>query len=136
MARFAVRPSTLLAFPAYATVMTMFTWRRALRALALSWAVLQFALPMVVLFTDASSAVAAVDSDRGHVESAGETNCRAPHTDECALCRFLSNSTAPSARAGVVLPSVSQSVGTFDAPSIGCGTAARRLPPSRAPPVA
>lgn len=115
--------------------MTMLSWRRRLRTLALSWAVLQFALPMVVLFADARSTAAATVQDRSHVESAGETNCRPPHADECALCRFLSNYTAPGERANVVEASVSRGSSTFATPTYGCAVAARRLPQSRAPPV-
>jgi hypothetical protein len=113
----------------------MVSWRRRVRALALSWAVLQFALPMAVLFADASTALGSVGRARSHVESSGETNCRAPHTDECALCRFLSNTIATAARADVVLPATLESAGTFDAPVRACTPASRLLPQSRAPPV-
>ena len=68
--------------------------------LSMLWAVLQFALPTGASYLDAAiaarpSAARAV----AHVEEGPGTGCQAPHSAECAVCRYLSSfaSDAPHA---------------------------------------
>jgi hypothetical protein len=116
--------------------MTMGSWRRRLRAFALTWGVLQFLLPVAILFGDASSALTGSRRPVSHVEAATTESCQPVHADECALCRFLSNNSAPAARAE--LPPVPASAGhtTCDAPAASRAAAIARLADSRAPPIA
>ena len=109
-------------------------WRRRIRALALTWGVLQFALPFVILFADAESAVASAGKVKVHVEAAGTKTCAPVHTDGCALCRFLSQNNAPAARESLPLVVVSAAFPATDAPRVSCAAAVQRLPDSRAPP--
>src|SRR3954469_20090071 len=88
-------------------VMTMGSWRRRLRAFALTWGVLQFVLPLAILFGDAKSALAGSRRPVAHVEAATTDSCQPVHADECALCRFLSHNNAPAPRAE--LPAVPSS---------------------------
>jgi hypothetical protein len=114
--------------------MTMRFWRRRIRSFALTWGVLQFALPFAILFADAQSAAASVGQVKIHIESADTAACQPVHTDECALCRFLSQNNAPTPRE--TLPVVLASAGfpATDAPRVSCSAAVQRLPDSRAPP--
>jgi hypothetical protein len=116
--------------------MTMNAWRRRLRAFALSWGVLQFVLPLAILFGDANSALSGSRRPVAHVEAATTDSCQPVHADECALCRFLSNNSAPTARAE--LPPVPALAGhtTCDTPHASRAAVFGRLPDSRAPPIA
>jgi hypothetical protein len=116
--------------------MTMGSLRRRLRAFALTCGVLQFVLPLAILFGDARSALAVSRSPVAHVEAVTTDSCQPVHADECALCRFLSNNAAPMARAE--LPPVPASAGhtTCDAPPASRAAAIGRLADSRAPPIA
>jgi hypothetical protein len=116
--------------------MPMSSWRRRLRGFALTWGVLQFVLPLAILFGDAHSALSGSRRPVSHVESATTDNCQPVHTDECALCRFLSHNSAPVARAA--LPAVPERAGHSGCETTPASRAAvaGRLPDSRAPPVA
>lgn len=115
--------------------MAMGRWRRWIRAFALSWGVLQVALPLVILFADAQSALRSSHVVR-HVEPREANTCLPTHTDECALCRFLSHNGAPTPKRDA--PALLATAGF--APSLApqttpCGEN-RRLPDSRGPPTA
>ena len=116
--------------------MTMGSWRRRLRAFALTWGAMQFILPLAILFGDANSALAGSRRPVAHVEAATTDSCQPVHADECALCRFLSHNGAPAARGE--LPPVPATAGqtACDTPHALRATAVGRLPDSRAPPVA
>lgn len=112
------------------------TWRRWIRAFALSWGVLQFALPLMILLGDAQSALKGSRAVLVHVEASDANACQPVHADECALCRFLSHNNAPTPRQ--TMPAVVSSSGTSlsQAPrESSCGVS-RRLPDSRGPPIA
>lgn len=110
--------------------------RRWIRAFALSWGVLQFALPLVILLGDAETALRAAREAYVHVESNDAKGCVPVHADECVLCRFLSDDNAPPPRHD--RPAVVASAGPApaDAPPIASYAVSRRLPASRGPPIA
>jgi hypothetical protein len=116
--------------------MHMSSWRRRLRSFALTWGVLQFVLPLAILFGDANSALSGSRRPIAHVESATTDSCQPVHADECALCRFLSHNNAPDPRAE--LPAVPASAGQApcDAPQASQAAAVGRFADSRAPPIA
>lgn len=67
-----------------------------LRALALLWAVLQFALPAVALYADVRLDGENQQALGAHVESGTTTSCRPVHPDECALCQVLTRTGTPA----------------------------------------
>ena len=115
--------------------MNMGSLRRRIRAFGLIWGVLQIALPLAILFGDATSAVAGSRRAAAHVEAAGSDSCAPVHTDECALCRFLSNNSATAVRAEVLPDRAPARICLVDASPLNAAAAARRLPDSRAPPI-
>ena len=114
--------------------MTMRFWRKRIRGFALTWGVLQFALPFAILFADAESAKASAGQVKIHVEAAETKTCAPVHSDECALCRFLSQNNAPIARESLPLVVASAAFPVTDAPRVSCAAAVQKLPDSRAPP--
>lgn len=108
--------------------------RRRFRAFALVWAVLQFALPLVVLFTDASWERTSARGPGQHVEASGNTSCQPTHTDDCALCRFLSNHTAPAPEAQNLLGAESSVAKLGERPTDVAVAVDWALPATRAPP--
>ncbi|HEY9229496.1 MAG TPA: hypothetical protein VIP11_22795 [Gemmatimonadaceae bacterium] len=110
--------------------------RRRFRVFALIWGVLQFALPFAVLLADASTTRGANTGPATHVEASTTPNCPPAHADECALCRFLSNNSAPIARAELVPVSRPALVGPIATSAQLIAAAGHRLPESRAPPSA
>ena len=114
--------------------MAMGYGRRRLRAFALIWGVLQFTLPLVVLFTDASWARASARGPRQHIEASSNASCQPTHRDDCALCRFLSNHTA-TAPDSPELPGIATTVAALgDSPTDIVVAADWALPATRAPP--
>ena len=110
--------------------------RRWIRAFALTWGVLQFALPLVILFGDAQSALRGSRAVRVHIETSDANTCQPIHADECALCRFLSNNNASASRHEMPTAAASAGVAQSRAPmEASCGVS-RRLPDSRGPPIA
>jgi len=116
--------------------MTMGSWRRRLRAFALTWGVLQFVLPLAILFGDANSALAGSRRPVSHVEATTTDGCQPVHADECALCRFLSNGNAPAARAELLLVPASAGHTMCEPAEASRAAAVGRLADSRAPPIA
>ena len=114
--------------------MTMRFWRKRIRTFALIWGALQFALPFAILFADAESAVASAGRVKIHVEPAETKTCAPVHTDQCALCRFLSQSSAPVGRESLPVVVASATFPVTDAPRVSCAASVQRLPDSRAPP--
>src|SRR5262249_50034711 len=107
---------------------------KRIRAFALTWGVLQFALPFAILFADAATAAASATEVKVHIEATGTKTCTPVHTDECALCRFLSQNSAPIARESLPVVVVAAVFPATDAPRVSCAAAVQRLPDSRAPP--
>jgi hypothetical protein len=79
-----------------------------LRALALLWAVLQFALPVVALHADVRLERDSQQAPGAHVESGTTTACRPAHLDECALCHVLTRGGSPTHAA--TLPCIAAAV--------------------------
>ena len=106
------------------------TWR----AMALVWAVLNFALPGAALVADARLERASLETAGSHVESGTSEDCPPVHRDECALCQVVSRFAQPAAApdlpaiAEVVRPSAAAPV----EPQAFRGAASASLP--RAPP--
>lgn len=98
--------------------------------LTLIFALVQLALPGALGVIDAMSA----GDGRGsaHVEETTGQQCRAPHTDDCTICRHLS-AGAKSAPAAVLLPHTS-SIAAAPSAEAGPRSAAHRTVHSRAPP--
>jgi hypothetical protein len=112
-------------------------WRRRIRALALGWGVLQFVLPLAILFADATSALAGMERRAtAHVETADTNTCQPVHADECALCRFLTHSGATVPRPGLPTAVATSGKTPNDTPCASRAAAVQRLPDSRAPPIA
>jgi len=113
--------------------MTMGSLRQRIRAFAVIWGVLQFALPFAVLLVDAGTPRGA-GSPVSHVETSTSPNCIPAHADECALCRFLSNNGASVPRAELVPVVLPARVRPVAVPPTLAAAAGHRLPGSRAPP--
>jgi hypothetical protein len=84
------------------------TWR----SFSLLWAVLQLALPALVLLADARLERDGAQAAGAHVESVASKGCRPAHPSDCALCQVLSRTAPPAAApalpaiAAVVRPAV------------------------------
>src|SRR4051812_44118016 len=109
--------------------------RASKRLFASLWAVLQFALPMAVLWGDAFDARDSVGRDRTHIESSTSPNCRAPHPEECALCRFLAHSHGAPSRGTVAMAFVRAALAPVSPSDQLHATLSLGLPSSRAPPI-
>jgi hypothetical protein len=107
---------------------------RAKRIFASLWAVLQFALPMVVLWGDAFSARAALGQERTHIESQASNTCRPVHPDECALCQFMANNCAPLGHAAMAVAVPHATHDLLPETRQPSAFATRGLPTSRGPP--
>jgi hypothetical protein len=127
--------TTLPGIPAYAMLMTMASRRPVTRLFATLWAVLQFALPLAVSYGDALDALRSVGQYRTHVEATTTATCRPVHPEECALCRFLTNSDAVAARADLPIVVARQCVAGPDARVTISRSASLGLPSPRAPPI-
>jgi hypothetical protein len=66
------------------------------RVWAILWAVLQFALPLGATYADAQIERESARAPGAHVESTSTTSCRPSHSNDCALCQFLSRVAPPS----------------------------------------
>jgi hypothetical protein len=108
--------------------------RRRFRGFALIWGVVQVILPMIVLLGDASGAKAGALRATVHVEATSSANCTRAHTDDCALCRFLSQNNAQPACADSSQPPERTIAPPKDAPRVSIAAAHWKLPASRAPP--
>jgi hypothetical protein len=116
--------------------MTMGAPRLSLRALALIWGVLQFALPQAILFGDSLVARASALQPGPHVESTGGDTCQPVHADNCAFCRLLSDDCMPARRPSVDILSSTGGVLSTGRPTSLPARTGSRLPDSRAPPIA
>jgi hypothetical protein len=105
------------------------------RGWAIFWAVLQFALPLGATFADARLERKSARAPGAHVESTSTTSCRPSHSEDCALCQFLSRAAAPSQSAP--LPAIAVAVrSAYDTHRGGrITTGATRVSLPRAPPV-
>jgi hypothetical protein len=68
--------------------------RRFFRGWAVLWAVLQFALPAAVTLGDAHLERESAGGPATHVESGSGKSCRPVHPANCALCQFVSHTSA------------------------------------------
>jgi len=105
---------------------------RPARFLTLLLAAMQFAVPAAISVVDGSVASSAREAG-SHVEEFGQNQCKAPHSADCAICRFLST-TQPevvTALATAVVNEIAPSPATLVAMST---TTARNGFNSRAPP--
>lgn len=110
--------------------------RRPLRWFALVWGVLQFALPMAMLIGDAQTALDSVGRPASHIEPTSSSSCRPQHSDACALCRFLSQSSAPVAKPVLDIPCSAGHSQAAAGRRVSPAPVEQRLPESRAPPIA
>jgi len=107
---------------------------RRSRFLALLFALAQLALPGALGVIDAMSA----EDGRGavaHIEETTRAQCRAPHTDECVICRHLSTSATRSTSAPCLLPQTAP-LQPVTAAELGPRSVSHRGFQSRAPPEA
>ena len=104
------------------------------RGWAILWAVLQFALPLGATFADARLERESARAPGAHIEETSNASCRPSHSDDCALCQFLSRAAAPSQ--GTTLPEITVSVrSAYDAKRAECAThGVARVSLPRAPP--
>jgi hypothetical protein len=112
----------------------MVSWRRRFRGFALTWGVLQLILPLLVLFGDAAVARAGSLRPTLHIEASSGESCRAVHTDDCALCRFLSHNTGPAVRAELPVEPATVAGRPSDALRVARFASPWQLPATRAPP--
>jgi hypothetical protein len=104
------------------------------RGWAVLWAVLQFALSSVVTFADARLERDSARAPGAHIEETASATCHASHSDECALCQFLSRAATPSQPAE--LPAIAQQLrASADSPvHVGAARTGPRVALPRAPP--
>jgi hypothetical protein len=105
------------------------------RVWAIVWAVLQLALPPVATFADARLERESEAYGAAHVESSSSATCRPIHAAECALCQFVSHTSAlaDGAPGPIVVPAETLPP---TAPWIGSATSAlSQLRPARGPPI-
>lgn len=102
--------------------------------LTLLFAVGQLLLPSALSIGDALSASSGRLST-GHVEAAARADCRAPHSDDCAVCRHLTIPADPSGSTSASLPPACEPERTAFA-DVAAPTSNRRGFLSRAPPSA
>jgi hypothetical protein len=105
-------------------------WRNVLGLLS---AVLQLALPGVVVYADGRLA-ADTDRARPHIESDRSTNCQPVHSPDCGLCRVLANHAATPVPATTWIDIACGAYSPFSRTADVTHVRARELPPSRAPP--
>ena len=113
-------------------VLTMRPPSRLRRTLTVALAIVQVAVPSFVALADATHRTGAV---RVHIEDHTQRNCVPVHSDDCALCRFMSHLSALKAGAPTLLCTTSVHVAVR---SVGVRTPAllaRSQQRSRAPPV-
>ena len=83
--------------------------RLSLRFLMLCLSALQFALPAAASVFDGSVAKSSLNAS-AHVEDFARNACKAPHSPDCVLCRYLSVSFAQTATTTVATVAKSVSV--------------------------
>ena len=110
--------------------------RRLFRGWGVLWAVLQFALPAAVTLGDAR-----LERDSGggaltHVESASGKACRPAHPANCALCQFVTHTSALAHDSGA--PTLVTAAAPTPSPAAQTRASAvlARLSLARAPPLA
>ena len=104
------------------------------RMLALAFAILQLVSPTLVVIADGSSIRDAVAESIAHVESTSSDNCPRVHAPDCALCRYLSGTTASLSDASIVLPCAGRVATLTDISGLPRATTTL-LPHGRAPPL-
>ncbi|HEY2066116.1 MAG TPA: hypothetical protein VGG84_09180 [Gemmatimonadaceae bacterium] len=107
---------------------------RGCRVGVLAWAVFQLALSSVLACADARSERPSAGARNGHIEASSRSTCRPLHSDECPLCQFLSDLSAPVRR-----PAFAAATPPIDRPPLAIASmpVASRVPgtaPARAPP--
>ena len=108
---------------------------RLMRAGAAILAVLQLALGPALAVTDAEAQGRSASPLAVHVEDHSQAECRAPHDERCVVCQQLqrvATCATPSA-----LPGAAREGSHALRPPMlrAARVSARRLPPSRAPPI-
>ena len=104
------------------------------RILAIAFATLQLVSPALVVLADGVSVRDAVAESVAHVESTSSDSCPQVHTPDCALCRYVSGSSAPVSDGHLCVPQARQAPLLANADVLTFGTSAL-LPDGRAPPV-
>jgi hypothetical protein len=102
------------------------------RFLTLLFAAMQFAAPAVLSVADGSLAREGRTST-SHIEEVGGKQCRAPHSEDCLVCRFLSATHGVAAAAA--LAPLTQEIAPASTPVASLAASADRHGfNSRAPP--
>lgn len=80
---------------------------RFARIITMVFAAIQFAAPAVASVGEGVFSTRVVDP-RAHVEEHGQQDCAPPHSADCAICRYLVNSTgsAPATPLSVAIVAV------------------------------
>lgn len=104
------------------------------RILVMAFATLQLVSPALIVLADGVSIRDAVAESVAHVESTTSESCPQVHTPDCALCRYLSASSASVSDVQAGTPGTSQVAAVTANIVLTLGSIAL-LPDGRAPPV-
>ena len=109
---------------------------RWFRGWGILWAVLQFALPAAVTIGDARLERESVGLTLTHVESASGKACRPVHPANCALCQFVTHTSALADDSGAPTLVTAASPTPPSAAQTRASAVLARLSLARAPPLA
>jgi hypothetical protein len=109
---------------------------RVFRGWSVLWAVLQFALPAAVTIGDARLERESTGESITHVESASGKACRPVHPSNCALCQFVSHTSALAGDSGASTIVAAASPTPPPSAQTRVSAVLARLSLARAPPLA
>jgi hypothetical protein len=107
----------------------------ASRILCSAIAIVQVAMPALAVIADAQLVANSAGAPLVHIEEHSNPQCRAVHPDDCALCQFLTHSSAPRAAAPAIPSASAIRTTVCDATELLPTSIARAHQRSRAPPV-
>ena len=108
--------------------------RGVLRAAILFWAVLQIALPTLIVVADADASTTG-GAATAHVEDRSTRTCVQVHDAQCVLCQYLTGCTAPKGN-GLASADIALAQARTVRPMVALRTVETRgIPVPRGPPV-
>lgn len=105
------------------------------RVLLSALAIVQMAVPALVVVADARYVADAAGAPLVHIEEHSQKGCRPVHPDDCALCQLLTHFSAPRASGPALPTDFVASRGDYSESSLSPVAAFRAHARSRAPPV-
>lgn len=102
----------------------------------MSWlAIVQMAVPVLVVAADARLTAESAGTPQVHIEEHGQKGCRPVHPDDCALCQLLTHFSAPRCAAPAVPVAMVERRPAADDSSFRPASIFRAQARTRAPPV-